>query len=464
MSVGVTFEGGVHPLHHIHEGKRYTRGKAVVEMEAPELVRIPMSQHIGAPAHPIVKVGQKVKMGQPVGEAHGFVSTPVHASVSGTVKDITTVPNINGKPVQAVIIENDFQYKEQFYKPCNYEAMEQAEIIERIQEAGIVGMGGATFPTHVKLSIPPGKQVDYLLINGAECEPFLTADHRLLLERTHRVVTGIKIVMRALGVKKAFIGVENNKPDAISRVKQLLDTHAIRLVSMQTKYPQGSEKQLIQAVTGREVPSGGLPMDIGVVVVNVATAAAIADAFLNGEPLIRRIVTVAGAVQQPQNLMVRLGTSIQEVIEYVGGFKGKPLKIISGGPMMGLPVPTTECVITKGSSGILVLDKRFTRKEIRGNCIRCGKCIDSCPIHLYPCSISELAEAEDFEKAEGINAMDCISCGACSYVCPAKIPIAQNIKFAKEMILVNRVKEKQKAQMEAAAREAQGTQGEAAEA
>ncbi len=448
MAKKMTFRGGIHPLRSIHEGKPLTGGKPIAQMPPPKLLSIPMSQHVGAPAKPVVKAGDRVLMGQVIGEAQGFVSVPVHSSVSGVVKKITNIPNINGKPVQAVIIENDFLDEPEFMPAVNYDTMSPAEIIERIKQAGNVGMGGAAFPTHVKLSPPPDKKVDLLIVNGAECEPFLTADQRVMTEQPEKVIYGIRVVMRALNVRRAFIGIEDNKPEAIARMSGAVDAHGIRVVTMETKYPQGSEKQLIDAITGRQVPSGGLPMDTGVVVVNISSAAAIAEAFLFGEPLIRRVVTVTGAVKEPQNFMVRIGTPMQDVIDAAGGFSSEPLKIISGGPMMGLPVPTTECVIVKGSSGILVLDKKYTKKEKELNCIRCGKCVDACPIHLMPAAISQAATAESFDKAEGLFAMDCISCGSCSYVCPAKKPIAQNIKFAKEMIMVNRIKEKEKRERE----------------
>ncbi|MDL2237691.1 electron transport complex subunit RsxC [Christensenellaceae bacterium OttesenSCG-928-K19] len=446
--MGLTFKGGVHPLHTIHEGKQFTAGSALTEMKAPPVVSIPMSQHVGAPAKPVVEVGQRVLMGQVIGEANGFVSVPVHSSVSGTVKEIKNIMNLNGKPVPAVIIENDGLDEKCFLPPLDYESADREQIIERIREAGNVGMGGAAFPTHVKLSPPPEKEINLLLINGAECEPFLTADHRMMLEYPEKIATGIKILMKALDVKKAIIGIEDNKPDAIRALEKAVDSHSIRVATLKTKYPQGSEKQLIDSITGRIVPSGGLPMDVGVVVVNVSTAAAVSDAFLLGEPLIRRAVTVTGAVNVPQNLMVRVGTSTEDVIEQAGGFSGEPLKIISGGPMMGLPVPDLSCVITRGYSGVLVLDKTYTKKERQSNCIKCGRCVDGCPIFLNPTNISAAATIEDFEKAEAYNAMDCMNCGSCSFSCPAKIPLAQNIKFAKEMIMVNRMKEKQKKQQE----------------
>ncbi len=443
-----TFKGGVHPLHSLHEGKPLTSNVAIVEMPAPGIVKIPMSQHVGAPAKPVVAVGERVLMGQMIGEAQGFVSTPIHASVSGVVKEIKNITNINGKPVSAVVIENDFLDERQFMTPKDYEALSKEEIIEVIKQAGNVGMGGAAFPTHVKISPPPEKKVNLLIVNGAECEPFLTADYRMMLECSDRIVYGMKILMKALSLNKAIIGIEDNKPDAIEAMAKAADSHAVRVAAVKTKYPQGSEKQLINAITGRVVPSGGLPMDVGVVVVNASSAAAIADAFLLGEPLIRRVVTATGAVARPQNLLVRIGTSTQDIIDYVGGFTGEPLKIISGGPMMGLPVPTTECVITKGYSGVLVLDKTYTKKQKETNCIKCGRCGEVCPIHLSPAVISASASIEDFARAEASHALDCMSCGCCSFVCPAKKPLAQNIKFAKEQIMLLRVKEKQKKEAE----------------
>ena len=464
--MGLTFAGGVHPLRAFYEGKKLTENCAIEEMPAGEIVKIPMSQHIGAPARPVVEPGQHVLMGQVIGEAQGFVSAPVHASVSGTVKEITNIMNLNGKPVQAVVIENDFKDEKAYTPPENVESISKEEIVHAIKEAGNVGMGGATFPTHVKITPPEDKHVNLLLINGAECEPFLTADYRLMVECPKRVMTGVKLLMRALDVKKAIIGIEDNKPEAIRKMSEAVDTHAIRVVPVQTKYPQGSEKQLIEAITGRVVPSGGLPMDAGVVVVNIASAKAIADALCTGEPLLRRVVTVTGAVQNPKNLLVRFGVSAQELLDYVGGFSTNPLKIISGGPMMGLPLPTTECVITKGFSGLLVLDDTYTKKEKETNCIRCGKCAEACPMRLMPMMISASAFNQDFEKAEQYNALDCMSCGCCSFTCPAKKPIAQNIKFAKEMIMANRRKEqaKKKAEEEREkAKQAEENQTEAAE-
>lgn len=452
--MNLTFKGGVHPLSEIQEGKKLTEKCAIEEMPAGHIVKIPLSQHVGAPAEPIVKTGERVLVGQKIAEAQGFVSVPVHASVSGVVMEIAEITGANGKPVQAIVIENDFKDEAVPFQEEDIEALSAQEIIERIKEAGNVGMGGATFPTHVKLSPPEGKSVNLLILNGAECEPFLTADYRLMVECPKRVIMGVKILMRALGIKKAIVGIEDNKPEAIQKMTAAVDTHAIRVVDVETKYPQGSEKQLINAITGRVVPAGGLPMDAGVVVVNVGSAKAIADAFCVGEPLYRRVVTVSGAVKNPKNLLVRFGVSAREVLEYVGGPSSEPLKILSGGPMMGLPLPTLDCVVTKGFSGLVVLDSQYTKKQKETNCIKCGKCADVCPMNLMPMMISASAVFEDFEKAEKYNAMDCMSCGCCSYICPAKKPIAQNIKFAKDMISVQRMKERRKAEQEKAEREA----------
>lgn len=457
--MSLTFAGGIHPLHHLYEGKKLTEKCAIEEMPAGHIVKIPLSQHIGAPAKPIVKTGERVLMGQKIAEAQGFVSVPIHASVSGIVTEITDIPGINGHPVQAIVIENDGKDETAFKAPENIENLTREQLIEYIRNAGNVGMGGAAFPTHVKLSPPEEKNINLLLINGAECEPFLTADYRLMVECPKRVLAGVKLLMQTLDVKKAIVGIEDNKPEAIEKMAAAIDTHAIRVVPVQTKYPQGSEKQLINAITGRVVPAGGLPMDTGVVVVNIASAKAIADAFCVGEPLIRRVVTVSGAVKEPKNLLVRIGVSAQEVLDYVGGFSSEPLKIVSGGPMMGLPLPTLECVVTKGFSGLLVLDKEYTKKQKETNCIKCGKCAEVCPMRLMPMMISASALYEDFDRAEANHAMDCMSCGCCSYVCPAKKPIAQNIKFAKDMIAAKRMKERAKQ----AAQEAERKQEEASE-
>ncbi|MGI6152541.1 MAG: electron transport complex subunit RsxC [Christensenellaceae bacterium] len=439
-----TFKGGSYPLHKIHEGKPLTENAAIEPLAPKERVRIPMSQHIGAPAKPIVEEGEPVLMGQVIAEAQGFVGAKIHASVSGRIRRIKSIVGINGKPVQAIVIDNDFKDEAAYMPACDVMSMPKEDVLERIKQAGIVGMGGATFPTHIKLNPPEDKNVDILLINAAECEPFLTADHRLMLEHPECIVRGIRAEMHALGVEKAIVGIETNKPDAISMIEKACAGKGIEVQPLKTKYPQGSEKQLILSITGRMVPSGGLPADVGVVVSNIATVKAVGDAFYNGAPLIERVMTVTGAVKTPKNLLVRIGTPLHEVVDYVGGFSSEPLKIISGGPMMGLPVPTLDCVVTKGTSGLLVLDKQYTKVEKESNCIQCGKCADACPVYLMPMVLQASALKEDFERAEEYSALDCINCGNCSYVCPAKRPISQRIQFAKEQLLLNRLKEKEK--------------------
>lgn len=437
-----TFRGGVHPLPKIHEGKPLTKDKPIEIMPAPKEVVIPMLQCIGAPAVPIVKPGDNVNMGQKIGEAQGFVSVPVHSSVSGVVKEIGKTLNLMGKLVEAVVIENDFEDRVISEQSGDYHSMSKEQIIEGIKEAGIVGLGGATFPTHVKLSVPPGKNCEVLILNGAECEPFLTSDYRMMVEHPHRIINGIKIAMAALGVKRAVIGIEDNKPEAAKILAEAIDLNSIKVCVVETKYPQGAEKQLIEVITGRQVPSGGLPIDAGAVVINVSTAAAIAEAFLGGKPLYERVVTATGTLNKPGNYLVRVGTSTNELIEHCGGFSSEPLKIISGGPMMGLPIPDLSCAVSKGFGGILILDSKYTKKEERSNCIRCAKCHYACPIRLKPAGISAKAENNDFEAARSMHAEDCISCGCCSFVCPAKIPLAQNIKLAKDQIAIIKMKEK----------------------
>ena len=445
MSEGLTFKGGIHPLREIHHGKSFTEQCQTVEMPAPKIVRIPLSQHIGAPATPLVQPGDTVKMGQKIGEAAGFVSVPCHASVSGKVLAIENVPSIMGKMIPAVVIENDFLDTKEEYAPVDLKTADAKELISVIADAGIVGMGGATFPLHVKLSPPPDKNINMLIINGAECEPFLTSDHRLMLEQPKQVIAGTKVLLAALGVSKAFIGIEDNKQNAIATLQNAIDTHAVRVVELKTKYPQGSEKQIIEAISGRVVPSGALPAEAGVVVANVASAKAVADRVFAGEPLIRRIVTVTGSVGKPQNLLVRIGTSFAEVLEAAGGMKEDIRKIVSGGPMMGLPVPSLDCVVTKGTSGLLVLGEEFfPQKEVLTACIRCGKCAAACPMHLMPMDLAACGEKELFERAESLNVTDCINCGSCSYVCPAKRNVSQFIKLAKDQVLAKRAKERAK--------------------
>ena len=437
----LSFRGGVHPPHR----KKSTEHLALKSAKEPAMVYIPLQQHIGAPCSPIVNVGDYVKVGQVIGEPQGFVSSPVHASVSGTVKGIKQMATPSGNPGLCVVIENDYKNEvhESVVPKKDVAELSAEEIVGIIKDAGIVGMGGATFPTQVKLSPPKEKKIDTVILNGAECEPYLTADHRLMLEHPEDVVYGLKALMKALNVQKGYIGIEDNKMDAIETMKKAAQGEAgIEVVGLKTKYPQGAEKQLIYACTNREVPSGGLPMDAGVVVNNVGTAAQVAIAIKTGMPLIQRITTVTGsAIANPQNLVIKIGTLFSDIIEECGGFKEEPGKIIGGGPMMGITQYTTEVPVTKGSSGILCLNKKDAAEPKPENCMRCGKCVTICPASLQPLYISAYSLNGMVDKAEEYRALDCIECGSCSFVCPSKRPLLQSIRVAKREVMAKRRKE-----------------------
>ena len=433
----LSFKGGTHPP----GGKELTQHKAIEKAQAPQVVTILLQQHIGAPCEPIVKRGDYVKMGQKIGEPKGFVSAPVHSSVSGTVKSIELVPSATGSKVMAVIIENDgLDTLDDGIAPFDYNKLSPKDLKQIVLDSGIVGMGGAAFPTHVKLSPPENKKIDSVILNGAECEPYLTADHRLMLEEPEKIVCGLKIIMKILGVENGYIGIEDNKPDAIESMrKAAAGEPGISVKALKTKYPQGAEKQLIFAITGRQVPSGGLPMDVGIVVNNVGTAAAICKAVETGMPLIERVVTVSGrGVKEPKNLLVRIGTSFEDVINQCGGMVEKPARLISGGPMMGLAQYTTAVPVTKGTSGILVLTEDEVRDPRPDPCIRCGKCVEACPINLMPIFLSGHALKGDYDAAEDLHVLDCIECGSCSFVCPSKRPLVQSIRVAKREVINKR--------------------------
>jgi len=440
----LTFKGGTHPPH----SKKATESLAIERANEPKIVVIPMQQHIGAPCEPIVQVGDEVKVGQKIGEAKGFVSSPVHSSVSGKVVAVEPRLYSGGMAVPCVVIESDMQdtVSPDIAAKGELSGLSAEDVKNIIKEAGIVGMGGATFPTHVKLAPPPDKKVDTVILNGAECEPYLTSDHRLMLEYPEDVVFGLQALMKALGVKQGYIGIETNKPDAIEKIYEAAKgIEGIEVVALKTKYPQGAEKQLIYACTKREVPSGGLPADAGVVVNNVGTAAAVAKAIKTGMPLIERIVTITGqGVNSPKNFIVKIGTSFREVIEQCGGLKGKVGKLIAGGPMMGITQFSLDIPVIKGTSGILVLSEEEARLPEPSNCIRCGKCVETCPINLMPVNISACSLANRHEQAEALNAMDCIECGSCSFVCPAKRPLVDSIRVSKREILARRKKAQSK--------------------
>ncbi len=426
-----TFSRGIHPP----DKKELSKGAALERAKAPKTVVIPMGQHIGAPCKPLVAIGDEVKTGQVIGEPQGFVSAPVHATVSGKVVAISEFPNAMGRMVNCVVVQSDG--KDEWVpleETPDYLNADPAALKDKIKAAGVVGMGGATFPTNVKLSPPKEKTIEYVIINGAECEPYLTADYRLLIERPKDVVEGLRILMRVLGVAKGYIGIENNKPDAVEIMKKAAEGTPVEIITCAVKYPQGAEKMLIKSVTGREVPNkGGLPMDVGAVVQNVGTAVAIFEAVRFGKPLIERVVSVTGeGINHPRNLIVRIGTLVSELIEQCGGFKGTPGKVISGGPMMGFAMFTLDMPVIKGTSGVLVMsEESVTHTDKYGACIRCGRCIQACPMGLMPQMLSIYSEAGFYEEAKQYGLWDCFECGSCSYVCPAKRPVVQFVRLAK---------------------------------
>jgi len=426
-----SFRGGIHP----NDNKRFTASMPIEIALLPSKVIIPVRQHIGAPCSPIVAKGDLVKKGQVIANSPAFVSSPVHASLSGVVTDVNEYPHpVFGKCI-SIVIENDGkdEWIEGIPVERDWEKLNGNEIKDIIKEAGIVGMGGATFPTHVKLSPPKEKKIDTLIINAAECEPYLTADHRMMLEHSDKIVFGVKIVMKVLGVQKAFIGIEDNKPDAVIVMKKAFEGTTVEVVAIPTKYPQGAEKMLIKVLADREVPSGSLPMDVGVVVQNVGTIVAISDAVVNGIPLIQRVTTITGsAIKQPKNLLLRLGTSFKDAIDNCGGFVEKPAKVIMGGPMMGFAQSNLDISIIKGVSGILALTEKDINNGTQSPCIRCGKCVSVCPCGLNPSMLSILGEKDMYEEAKlEQNLFDCAECGSCVYVCPAKRNIVQYIRYCK---------------------------------
>ncbi|MDR3589336.1 MAG: electron transport complex subunit RsxC [Negativicutes bacterium] len=426
-----SFRGGVHP----DDRKRFTAAKPIEVAPVPQKVVIPTRQHIGAPTAPVVKVGDLVKKGQVIAEAQAFVSSPVHASVSGKVVEIADYPHPVFGSCSSVVIESDGldEWVEGLPLSRDWQSMEAAALKDIIRQSGLVGMGGATFPTHVKMAPPAEKPIDAFILNGAECEPYLTADHRVMLESADRVITGMKIAMKVLGVKKGYIGIEENKPDAIAVMEKAAAGQDIEVVPLKTKYPQGAEKTLIKVVVGREVPSGGLPMDVGVVVQNVGTVVAIADAVEKGLPLIERVTTVTGgAITEPKNLLLRIGTTFAQAIELCGGFKAEPVKVIMGGPMMGMAQARLDVPIIKGTSGILVLSAEDISHGAERPCIRCGRCVDACPMGLIPSMLSILGERNQHQVAkEEYNLLDCVECGSCVYTCPAKRNIVHYVKLSK---------------------------------
>lgn len=435
----LTFKGGIHP----NDGKSLAKDKAIVTVMPKGDLIYPLSQHIGAPASPIVSVGDHVLKGQKIAEAGGFVSAPIHASVSGTVKAIEPHFNPTGSKVNCIVVENDGEYQEVEYTPAKpLDALTKEEILNLIGEAGIVGMGGAGFPTKVKLSPKEPEKIEYVIANCAECEPYITADYRRMLENPEELVSGMKVVLKLFDNAKGIFGVEDNKPDCIAKLKELTkDEPRMEVLALRTKYPQGAERQLIFATTGRAINSSMLPADAGCVVDNVETLIGIHYAVIDERPVMERIVTVSGdGVKAPGNFKVLFGTNQRELVEAAGGFLGEPEKVISGGPMMGFAMFTLDTPITKTSSSILCLTKDEVAANEPSACINCGRCVEVCPSRIIPSRLADFAEhhnEEAFTKWEGL---ECVECGSCSYVCPAKRQLKQAIGSMRKIALANRRK------------------------
>jgi electron transport complex protein RnfC len=426
------FEHGVHPAHH----KDQTEDLPIQRVPFVKHYIMPLGQHIGVPCRPVVVAGQRVRRGQLIAEPGGFVSTALHSPVTGTVREVGNFRGVDGRFAEAIAIEADAFSRQQVDAgpAIDWRSLSLEKFIEAVQMAGIVGMGGAAFPSHVKLSVPDGIQIRHLLVNGAECEPYLTNDHRLMLERPDALLEGAEIVRQKLGAEETVIGVEVNKPDAIDIIRrQIPSGQPVRVVPLKVKYPQGAEKMMIKSVFGKEVPAGQLPRDVGVNVNNVGTIVAIADYFLRGMPLIERVLTVAGpGVSYPANLIVPLGTPVRDVVRFCGGLKGRTREIIMGGPMMGRPIASLDVPVLKGCSGILVFTEAETARRPEYPCIRCGRCLEACPYFLNPSRLARLSRARKFDEMRAFNVFDCVECGSCTFACPSNIPIVQLIRTAKD--------------------------------
>lgn len=438
-----TFKGGVHP----YEGKELSQDKPVAEYIPKGEMVYPLSQHIGAPATPLVSVGDTVCVGQRIAEASGFVSANVCSSVSGTVKKIEPRLLVNGNMAKSIVVENDGQYtlSEGVGVKRDYNTMTKEEIRAAVKDAGIVGMGGAGFPTHVKLTPKDDKAIDYVIVNGAECEPYLTSDYRMMLEEPEKIVTGLLIILKLFENAKGIIAIEDNKPKAVEVMKKVSKKYdRIEVKELKTKYPQGAERKIIYAATGRKINSSMLPADAGCVVNNIDTVIAVCMAVCESTPVMRRIVTVTGdAVRTPQNFNVKTGTNYAELIEAAGGYKTEPEKVIAGGAMMGMAIYDLNVPVTKSSSALLCLSKDEVAKYAPSACIRCGKCVEVCPSNLVPQMMKEYADVNDNTAFEAINGMECYECGSCTYICPAKRRLTQAFVKTRRSVMEERRKAKE---------------------
>ncbi|MEN8139313.1 MAG: electron transport complex subunit RsxC [Bacteroidota bacterium] len=428
-------KGGIHP-----DENKITSAKAIKKLALPKSVYVPISQHIGVPSEIVVERKVKVKIGDIIAKSSGFVSTNIHSPVAGTVTKLDKIVDSSGYKRQCIVIRTDVKDPSNFEEndlPLKKEIeLSPKEILKRINDHGIVGLGGATFPSHVKLNIKEDNKIDHLIINGVECEPYLTADHRLMLEKAEEILIGIKILMYATHIESAIIGIENNKKNAIKNFKKLTrNERGIEIAALRVKYPQGSEKQLIKSLLKREVPKNGLPLDVGVIVQNVGTIYAIYEAIQYNKPLTERVVTVTGkSLKDPSNFWVKIGTPVKDLIDEVGGLPEDTRKIVNGGPMMGKAIKNTDVPITKGTSGILVISEEEAERKKSKNCIRCGECVFVCPMGLEPHLLMNLTEKRMYEKAVSEDIKTCIECGSCSYVCPSHRPLLDYIRFGKSII------------------------------
>lgn len=434
----LTFKGGVHP----YDGKSLTKDSPAEPCLPRGEMVYPLSQHIGAPAAPVVQKGDYVKRGQKIGEAGGFVSASVHSSVSGTIKGMEMRLGATGTMANSIIIENDGKYEETEFVPARLEELTKEEILKRIQEGGVVGMGGAGFPTHVKLSPKMPEKIEYVLVNGAECEPYLTSNHRKMLDEPEEIIEGLRIMLTLFENAKGYICIEDNKPDCILKMKELVkDIPRMEVKELLTKYPQGGERTLIYATTGREINSSMLPADVGCVVDNVDTVAAIYRAVILGEPVMDKVITVTGdGIREPKNFRVYTGTDLAEVVEAAGGLKEGVSKVIAGGPMMGFAMYDLHVPCTKTTSACLCLKEDPVSKARQTACINCGRCVSVCPGGVIPARLATFAEHGDMENFQKFDGMECCECGCCSYICPAKRPLTQSIKSMRKMVLASRKK------------------------
>ncbi len=443
MKQKLTFQHGIHP----EEYKELSAHAKVERMPFVDEYTLPLSQHIGGPCKPIVQKGQKVKRGEKIAAANGFVSVALHSPVDGTVTGISLTEHPNGQMVESIIIRAD-PFSPQKLTPSipkDYEQMDVKEFIASVQDAGIVGLGGAAFPAHVKFSIPEGKTCRYFILNGCECEPFLTSDHRTMVEMPDEIMDGISILQHFIKAEKIFIGIEDNKPDAIAILNEKANKSGlpIEVISLKVKYPQGAEKMMITAILDREVPSGKLPLDVETIVTNISTIASISQWFRKGQPLIERVVTVTGtAVKRPANIMVPFGTPMKAVVELCGGITSGSSRILLGGPMMGMVQKSLDIPVVKGISGILILTGKEVKDLNEYSCIRCSRCLEACPMFLNPSLLGLLAKKGLWEEMEENNVLDCFECGCCSFVCPSSIPLVQSFRVGKGILREQKAKQK----------------------